>query len=442
MNGNANTIWNNGRGLTLPGGNGGSAPAVRLPDSLLSGLNDVTIAYDIRLSSTTQQGPVFAFGRTAGQRRLPHRHAGRRHHAHQASIAGPGASPVAQTVGGPVALAANTWKHVAVTIKGGDAVTPGRMLLYEDGALVDSNTALTLKPADITSVDRLHRSLGHRGRTAVPGQDQGLPRLLQGADRERGAGPVERVGSGQPGRAEGLGRSRRHHRGDKDIALPALSGVTWGTSDATVVTAQGVVTRPAAGQGDAHATLTAAFAHRGLTDTKPFPITVKQRVTIPPDQLAAGLVHFYKLDETSGTTLADSGTAGAAGNATLVNPDKAAMTGAGVTLNPDAYADSLTGAHVDLPGQHHGGHDRAERRLRHQDRPGQRGRPPSVELRTQDELRGDANGSYGGSIFGSNTGRPCTWWCSPCPDGARGDRRPARTGYPAVTGPLRLANTR
>ena len=65
VNGNANTTWNDGRGLTLPGGNGGSAPAVRLPDSLLSGLNDVTIAYDIRLSSATQQGPVFAFGRTA-----------------------------------------------------------------------------------------------------------------------------------------------------------------------------------------------------------------------------------------------------------------------------------------------------------------------------------------------------------------------------------------
>src|SRR5687768_11075153 len=45
VNGNANTIWNNGRGLTLPGGNGGSAPAVSLPDSLLSGLDDVTIAY-------------------------------------------------------------------------------------------------------------------------------------------------------------------------------------------------------------------------------------------------------------------------------------------------------------------------------------------------------------------------------------------------------------
>ena len=65
VNGNANTVWSNGRGLTLPGGNGGTSPAVRLPDSLLAGLSNVTIAFDVRLSSTTQQGQVFAFGRTA-----------------------------------------------------------------------------------------------------------------------------------------------------------------------------------------------------------------------------------------------------------------------------------------------------------------------------------------------------------------------------------------
>src|SRR5687768_143420 len=58
VNGNAGTVFSGGRGLTLPGGNGGTAPAVRLPDGLLSGLDDVTIAYDIRLSSATQQGPV------------------------------------------------------------------------------------------------------------------------------------------------------------------------------------------------------------------------------------------------------------------------------------------------------------------------------------------------------------------------------------------------
>ena len=134
-----------------------------------------------------------------------------------------------------------------------------------------------------------------------------------------------------------------------DIALPAVPGMTWSTSDPAVVSAQGAVIRPAAGQGDAPATLTATFTHRGLTETKAFAITVKQRVAIGSEQLASGLVHHYKLDETSGTTLADSGSAGGAGDATLVNPDKATLTGAGVTLNPNAYADSLTGAYVKLP---------------------------------------------------------------------------------------------
>src|ERR1700754_3689383 len=43
VNSNANTTWSNGRGLNLPGGNGGTLPAVRLPDSLLAGLSNVTI---------------------------------------------------------------------------------------------------------------------------------------------------------------------------------------------------------------------------------------------------------------------------------------------------------------------------------------------------------------------------------------------------------------
>ena len=60
-------------------------------------------------------------------------------------------------------------------------------------------------------------------------------------------------------------------------------------------------------------------------------------------------MHRFKLDETSGTTLANSGSAGAAANATLVNPDKATLTGDGVRFNPDSYEDSLAGAYVELP---------------------------------------------------------------------------------------------
>jgi hypothetical protein len=405
VNGNAGTVWNNGRGLTLPGGNGGSAPAVRLPDSLLSGLTAVTIAYDIRLSSSTQQGPVFAFGRTADNGGYLTATPGAGTTRHTASLAGPGASPVPQTVGGPVALAANTWKHVTLTIKGGDAASPGRMVLYEDGAQVDANAALTLKPADITSAI----SFIGRSSTASGQQFRGRIKDFRVYSKELTASQAMALSNElAPGNLAELRDSL--DLGDtsavtKDLALPALPGIAWSSSNPALVDVHGVVTRPAAGQGDGQATLTATLTHRGLSDTKAFAITVKERVTIPPAQLAAGLVHFYKLDEIAGTTLADSGTAGAAGNATLVNPDKAALTGAGVTLNPDAYADSLVGAHVDLPDNITAGMTELSVDYDIRIDPANVGDHHLWSFGRKTGCEATTNGSYAGSIFGSNTMR-------------------------------------
>ncbi|GGM36022.1 hypothetical protein GCM10011608_20790 [Micromonospora sonchi] len=66
-------------------------------------------------------------------------------------------------------------------------------------------------------------------------------------------------------------------------------------------------------------------------------------------ELNKGLVHHFALNETSGTTLVNSGSAGSAANATLVNPEKATLTGEGVRFNPDSYASALDGAYVALP---------------------------------------------------------------------------------------------
>lgn len=62
-----------------------------------------------------------------------------------------------------------------------------------------------------------------------------------------------------------------------------------------------------------------------------------------------GLVHHFTLDETSGTVVANTGSAGSAADATLVNPEKAARDGDGIRFNPDDYADALSGAYVRLP---------------------------------------------------------------------------------------------
>ncbi|MBE2320924.1 hypothetical protein DVA67_033515 [Solirubrobacter sp. CPCC 204708] len=400
VNGNAATVWNAGRGLTLPGGNGGSAPAVRLPDGLLSGLDNVTIAYDLRLSSTTQ-GPVFAFGRTADNGGYLTATPGSGTTPHQASIAGPGASPAVQTAAAPVSLLTNTWIHVAVTVKGGDASAPGQLRVYEDGELMTSNDALTVRPRDITS------AVGFVGRSATAAGQQFRGRIkdLRVYSSVLTTEQVRALSdAAAPGNLAELAASI--DLGDttavtRNLALPTAPGVTWSTSDPRVVTAQGEVTRPAAGQGDATATLTATLTHRGLTERKTFPITVKQRVAVPADQLRAGLRHFFKLDETSGTTLANAGTSNAA--ATLVNPGKAALTGAGVTLNPDAYADSLTGAYVKLPDDVTAGMTDVSVDYDIRVDPASVGDHHLWSFGRKTDC--DANGGYAGSIFGSATGR-------------------------------------
>lgn len=68
-----------------------------------------------------------------------------------------------------------------------------------------------------------------------------------------------------------------------------------------------------------------------------------------PADITDGLVHRFLLDETGGTALANTGSAGSAADATLVNPDRASLTGQGIRFNPDDYASALEGAYVDLP---------------------------------------------------------------------------------------------
>ncbi|WP_380166159.1 immunoglobulin-like domain-containing protein [Jannaschia sp. R86511] len=77
------------------------------------------------------------------------------------------------------------------------------------------------------------------------------------------------------------------------------------------------------------------------------PVSSTQPGAAPEDGVVGGLVHRFPLDETSGTTLANTGSSGE--EATLVNADKAELTGDGVRFNPESYETALEGAYVDLP---------------------------------------------------------------------------------------------
>lgn len=356
-------VWLNGRGLRLPGGNSSNLsafPAVRMPDSLLAGLADVTIAYDVLASGTAAGGPVYTFGQnsenggylvgTPGSNNSATQQPMLTQVPHQASIAGPGTA--AQVVAAPAGLLRPVWKHVAVTVRGGDATNPGEMVLYEDGVRVATNGELTLKPSDITS------PTSYIGRSNIT---SGTVRQFAGSIKDfrvysavLTAPEIEALSAAlAPGNLQEI-MDGVTTLGDtsalvQNITLPSAPGLTWSTSDPDVITATGAITRPPAGGSDATATLTAHFTHRGLTDSKDFEVTVLKRVAFTEAELLQGVVHRFKLDETSGTTLANSGSAGSAANATLVNPDKATLTGDGVRFNPDSYENALAGGYVSLP---------------------------------------------------------------------------------------------
>ena len=91
---------------------------------------------------------MFAFGRTADNGGSLTATPGAGTTPHQASITGPGTGPAAQTAAAPVSLAR---QHVDPRRRDGQGRgrdrRPDSCALYEDGALMTSNDALTVKPA-------------------------------------------------------------------------------------------------------------------------------------------------------------------------------------------------------------------------------------------------------------------------------------------------------
>lgn len=69
----------------------------------------------------------------------------------------------------------------------------------------------------------------------------------------------------------------------QDLLLPGKgevgSTITWSSSNPSVISTEGKVTRPKAGEGDAEVILTAVITSGEVSDTKEFQVTVKQQLT-------------------------------------------------------------------------------------------------------------------------------------------------------------------
>jgi hypothetical protein len=149
---NANDSSGNGKTATLNGsptyvagrtGNAvslsGSSQYVSLPSGIVSGLNDFTISTWVKITTLSTWSRIFDFGTgtTVNMFLTPQSGNGVRF---AITTNGSGSE---QRINGTAALATGTWVHVAVTLSGNTGT------LYVNGAVVGTNTSMTLKPSSL-----------------------------------------------------------------------------------------------------------------------------------------------------------------------------------------------------------------------------------------------------------------------------------------------------
>ncbi|KAB2340364.1 family 43 glycosylhydrolase [Actinomadura rudentiformis] len=295
---NGTAAWAGTQGL----GFNGSDTYVKMPDNVLSGLTDITVSADV-LIDPSQATPYFIYGMGNTSPSTGHGdgYLFTTGNAYRTSLA-TGNWSTEQTTSGGGNLIRGVWKHLDYTLASGTAV------LYLDGVEVARKTGVTITPGSIgggvTTANYLGRSL-YTGDTFFKGKLRDFRiynRALAATEVQTMATPVTETVVAQDRQSLSLGDTGAV---TTDLTLPATgdagSAITWKTSDASVITAAGKVTRPPAGGPDARATLTATLTSGASTATKTFEITVKADLTAQgkADAAAEALV-VHNIDDVRG----------------------------------------------------------------------------------------------------------------------------------------------
>lgn len=137
-----------GSGISLPGSSG---DYVTLPSGLVKTLTSITITVWVNVHTDQTWQRVFDFGSSQTVYMFLTSHAGGGNARFAITTAG---NTMEQQLNGTAVLPTGTWTHVAIVL-GSNGGT-----LYINGAAVATNTALTLRPADLgaTSNNYLGRS--------------------------------------------------------------------------------------------------------------------------------------------------------------------------------------------------------------------------------------------------------------------------------------------
>ncbi|MFC5730591.1 MULTISPECIES: family 43 glycosylhydrolase [Nocardioides] len=271
--------------LALPGGANSSTNYVALPDNLVSGLGeDLTVSVWVKSDSPARNGAALSFG-TPPVNNLPTNYwllnptapngNARSVITNSVNATQPWTTEV-QVSGPNTTGKRGTWVNYTTVF------TSGTLTSYVDGVKVGT-VAKTRTFAQFAATDTLLGYLGRSGYTA----DQAFKGAFRELTIHREALSDAQVQDVAADDAFVLASAReRLSLGDTsavatDLTLPATMGdevsVSWATSDASVVTAEGAVT-VAADSGSA--VLTATLTRDGRSVTKDFTITVPARADV------------------------------------------------------------------------------------------------------------------------------------------------------------------
>ncbi|MFI1505481.1 family 43 glycosylhydrolase [Streptomyces sp. NPDC020597] len=297
----------NGTASWSPAGQGlsfnGSDTFVKVPNDVLKGMTSISVAMDVKMDAT-QATPYFlyGFGNTSGGNGNGYLFA--TGNSLRTSIATGNWSTEQNTKPADSHnLTRAVWKHLTYTQTGTTGV------LYEDGVEVARNTSVTITPGAIGSGTTTANAIGksvYSGDRLFKGQMRDFRvynRALDAGEVSTLALPVATQGVADDKAALTLGDTSAV---TADLTLPNTgpaggSTITWSSDHTDVVSDAGKVTRPAAGEPDGHATLTATLKKGSVSATRTFDVTVLPALDdkAATEQAAKALV-VHNLDDVRG----------------------------------------------------------------------------------------------------------------------------------------------
>ncbi|MEU6353901.1 family 43 glycosylhydrolase [Streptomyces sp. NPDC047072] len=270
---NGTADWSGtGQGLSF----NGSDTYIKVPDDVMKGMDSISVSADVLLDSA-QTTPyfIYGFGNSSGSNGDGYLFT--TGNSLRTSIAtGNWSTEQTTKPADSHNLTRGVWKQLTYTQTG----TTG--ILYEDGVEVGRNTSVTITPGAIGSGTTTANYIGksvYSGDKLFKGRIRDFrvyDRALNATEVDELTQPIAAAGVAADKAALSLGDTSAV-TADLDLPKSGTAGgstITWASDNTAVVSDSGKVTRPAAGEPDGHATLTATLTKGSASDTKSFDVTV------------------------------------------------------------------------------------------------------------------------------------------------------------------------